>query len=122
MASTVYHWRNTEGFKYGTGIDEYVYALEVLNGMYEKLCRKYSYQNDEYIRGVFNAHTVRLTCGKEKLKASVRSYGYLKKKVRELRPLSSRFHYAGSPKNKVMFFLIRHQLHLPIYVLLKYIL
>lgn len=109
----VYHWRNEESFsgKYGLGVDEYVYTLLRLNEMYDRLTHEFHFAHDEYIRGVFNAQSIRLLVGGERLLRSLADYRSFRSKVRQLDSVRYRFRTKGSLKLSVLFFLIRHRMY-----------
>lgn len=87
-----YHWRVSDSkYKYGTEIEEYEYTLMQLTRQYELVTKKFSFENETYIRGLFVAHTIRLLTGNGHMHISWAEYRKFKKSLQRMEPIKHRF-------------------------------
>ena len=116
-----YNWTTCSDFgnKYGIGINEYVYTWNKLYGAYGKLRRKYKFNNYQYIKSVFCAHTIRLILGGNKLRISLKNYENFKEEVKKMQDVSCLRYDVSSIKILFVLYLIKKRNYKLLYVFLK---
>lgn len=113
-----YHWRVSDSkYKYGIEIEEYEYTLMQLTRQYELVTKKFSFENETYIRGVFAAHTIRLLTGNGHMHISWAEYRKFKKSLQRMEPIKHRFVADQRGVVAILFSLIRNKQYFLAYIL-----
>lgn len=120
ISNNNYIWTYTDfGYKYGIEFNEYVYTWNKLYGAYGKLRRKYKFNNYQYIKSVFCAHTIRLILGGNKLRISLKNYENFKEEVKKMQDVSCLRYDVSSIKILFVLYLIKKRNYKLLYVFLK---